>query len=97
MPQPSITEVVRKAKGDLEGALADYSEAIRIKPDYTNAFYNRAVVFFGKGSYEAAVADFQKYLDTGGGVRYGDQQGVEQRIRDLAKKAKAELTKGETE
>jgi len=32
----------RKAKGDVEGALQDYNEVIRLKPDYANAYYNRA-------------------------------------------------------
>ena len=43
MPTPSTTGVLRaRAKGDLEGALQDYNEAIRLKPDYANAYYNRA-------------------------------------------------------
>ena len=28
--------IARRAKGDLEGALQDYNEAIRLKPDYAN-------------------------------------------------------------
>jgi hypothetical protein len=32
------------------------------------------------------VADFQKYLEYGGGVRDGDQAEVEEMIRDLEKK-----------
>ena len=29
--------------GDLDRAVADYDEAIRLKPDYVAAFYNRAL------------------------------------------------------
>jgi tetratricopeptide (TPR) repeat protein len=82
----SIRGLARKTKGDLEGALEDHNEAIRLKPDYANAYYNRAGIFRRKTDYGAAIADFQKYLDLGGGVRDGDQQQVEERIRDLRKK-----------
>lgn len=79
----------RQAKGDLQGSLEDYNEAIRLKPSYANAFYNRADIFLGKMNYEAAISDFQKYLDSGGGVWDGDQAEVEQMIRNLKKKIKA--------
>jgi tetratricopeptide (TPR) repeat protein len=75
----------RKDKGDIEGALQDYNEAIRLKPDSANAYYNRALIFQNKANYRAAVADFQKYLEHGGGARDGDQQEVEEKIRDLKK------------
>lgn len=84
-----------KATGDQEGALRDYNDAIRLKPDYANAFYNRALVFRDKANYEAAIQDFQKYLDLGGGVKYGDQQKVEEMIRGL--KNKSEGTQVKTE
>jgi tetratricopeptide (TPR) repeat protein len=77
---------IRRRKGDLEGALRDYNEAVRLKPDNTNDIYGRALVFSDKRNYEAAIADFQKYLDLGGGVRGGNQQKVEEKIRDLRKK-----------
>jgi hypothetical protein len=36
-----------------------------------------------KADKAAAIVDYQKYLDAGGGVRDGDAQEVEQMIRDL--------------
>jgi tetratricopeptide (TPR) repeat protein len=80
--------IVVRQKGDLEGALQDCNEAIRLKPDYANAFYNRALIQEGKANYKAAISDFQRYLDLGGGVRDGDQEEVEQKIRNLKKKLK---------
>jgi tetratricopeptide (TPR) repeat protein len=79
----------RVKKGDPEGALKDYSEAIHLK-GYARAFYNRAVVLMKEDNYKAAIADFQKYLDDGGGVRDGDHQAVAQVIRDLKRKPQAE-------
>jgi tetratricopeptide (TPR) repeat protein len=79
----------RGDKGDNNGALKDYAEAIRFKPDFAEAYYNRGNARRDKGdpaSAKAAIADFQKYLDLGGGIRDGDQAEVEQFMRDLKNK-----------
>jgi tetratricopeptide (TPR) repeat protein len=77
---------VRKAKGDLDGAIQDLNEAIRLMPDFAEAFYNRALIWKLMDRPAAAIADFQKYLDFGGGARDGDAEEVENKIRDLKKK-----------
>jgi tetratricopeptide (TPR) repeat protein len=48
--------------GDLDRAVADYDEAIHIKPDYVAAFYNRALALADKHQYEKAIADFTTVL-----------------------------------
>jgi len=50
-------------------------------------------MFRAKANYEPAIADFQRHLDLGGGVRDGDQQAVEEKIRDLKKKLTASQKK----
>src|SRR5262245_52733922 len=45
----------------------------------------RAQLLKGKTRPKMAIVDYQKYLDLGGGVRYGDQAEVQQIIRDLKK------------
>lgn len=50
--------VARRDKGDLEGALQDYGEAIRLKPDDAAAFYNRGNARRDKGELEAALQDY---------------------------------------
>jgi hypothetical protein len=60
----------------------DCAEAIRLKPDYAEAYYNRGLVRRAKGDpagAKAAIADFQS-------IRAGDQAKVEQLIRDLKNK-----------
>jgi tetratricopeptide (TPR) repeat protein len=81
--------LARADKGDLDGELKDYAEVIRLKPDDADAYNNRGIAQRDKGdpaSAKAAIADFQKYLDLGGGIRDGDQAEVEQFIRDLKNK-----------
>jgi tetratricopeptide (TPR) repeat protein len=49
-----------QTKGDLDRAIADYDQAITLKPDYAAAYENRARVFASKGDYTRAVADVTK-------------------------------------
>jgi tetratricopeptide (TPR) repeat protein len=73
----------RREQGDVERALRDFNEAIRLKPDFADALYSRASVLEKKSLFRAAVADYQKYLDLGGGTKNGNQSKVEQTLRYL--------------
>jgi tetratricopeptide (TPR) repeat protein len=75
-------------QGDFAAAIKDYNEAIRLQPDHADAYYNRALVWEKKEDYRKAIADYQKYLELGGGSRDGDQKEVEGFIRALKKKIK---------
>ena len=44
-------------KGDFEKAIADYSESIRLRPDYATAYYNRANSHNALEETEKAIAD----------------------------------------
>jgi lipoprotein NlpI len=46
------------ARGDSDGAIADYNEAIRLGPKNAGAYLGRGAVFFTKGSLADAQADF---------------------------------------
>jgi serine/threonine-protein kinase len=48
---------VRRARGDLDGALADYGEALRLRPDDTAALLNRGRVLWLMGRHEEGLAD----------------------------------------
>jgi TonB family protein len=49
--------LLKMANGDLDGAIADYSEAIRLDPLLADARYNRGLARYGKGDLEGAMAD----------------------------------------
>jgi tetratricopeptide (TPR) repeat protein len=52
----------RDEKGDLEGALNDLDEAIRLKPDYADAFNNRGAVRYDKGDLKSALKDYNEAI-----------------------------------
>jgi lipoprotein NlpI len=45
-----------------ERALQDFNEAIRLNPQYTEAYYNRANVYMDSGQLEAALKDYGETL-----------------------------------
>ncbi len=49
----------------MEGALQDYNEAIRLKPDYADAFYNRGLARSAKGDAEGALQDHNEAIRLG--------------------------------
>jgi tetratricopeptide (TPR) repeat protein len=49
-------EAVGRHDDDL--AITEFSEAIRLKPDNSMAYYNRANVYSDKGDYDKAIADY---------------------------------------
>ena len=50
---------------DLDGAIADCDEAIRLQPDdYGMPYFNRAVAYYRKRNYDAALRDGAKMIET---------------------------------
>ena len=79
---------MRRAKGDYDRAIVDYTEAIRLNPQSVGGYNNRGNLHKGKGNLKDAIADYQRYIDLGGGEKYGNQEEVEMRIRELQKRLK---------
>ncbi|MFM9848069.1 MAG: tetratricopeptide repeat protein [Hyphomicrobiaceae bacterium] len=44
--------------GEADNAIADYTEAIRLDPRATEAYYNRGRALLDKGAYTVAILDF---------------------------------------
>jgi tetratricopeptide (TPR) repeat protein len=51
-----------QAKGDYDGALAQFDQAILLDPKYAEAYSNRGSVYDKKGDYEHAIADYNEAL-----------------------------------
>ena len=50
----------KQMKGDLDGAMADYNQAIKLSPNYALAYNNRGNVRKKKGDLNGAMADFNR-------------------------------------
>ena len=48
--------------GDYKGAIADYTQAIRLNPDYALAYYSRGIAKRNLGQYFAAIADYNTVI-----------------------------------
>ena len=48
--------------GDYKGAITDYTQAIRLKPDYAAAYYNRGLAKHDLGQHFAAIADYDSAI-----------------------------------
>jgi len=49
-------------KGDLDRAIADFDQALRLDPDSTFALNNRGAAYARKGQYSEAIADFNEAI-----------------------------------
>jgi tetratricopeptide (TPR) repeat protein len=49
-------------KGQSDEAMVHYEEAIKLQPNYADAYYNRGTVLFAKGRIDEAIADWEKTL-----------------------------------
>jgi len=76
LPSPALVTTAPKAddfliqgrgkydKGDFTGAIADYSEAIHLNPNYANAYNNRGLARVQLGDKQQAISDYNQALQT---------------------------------
>ncbi len=53
---------LKRAKGNLDGALADYDKAIELNPKDMNVYYDRGVACYDKRDWSDALSDFYKAI-----------------------------------
>jgi tetratricopeptide (TPR) repeat protein len=66
-PEPQLyvrRATLRALQKDLEGAIADCTEAVRLKPDYADAYVSRGVARLERGDPDSAGEDFSRALRT---------------------------------
>jgi tetratricopeptide (TPR) repeat protein len=52
--------LAREAKGDHDGAIADYSRAIELDPKQPRVYINRGFAKQAKGDVDGAIADYNR-------------------------------------
>ena len=55
--------VAKFKRGDLQGAIADWTKAIEIYPRYALAYYNRGLAKDNLKDYRGAIADYTKAIE----------------------------------
>lgn len=49
-------------QGDLAGAIKEFSRALKVNPEFVDAYYKRAITHFDSGDFKAAVEDYDRVL-----------------------------------
>jgi tetratricopeptide (TPR) repeat protein len=75
----------KQKKGDLDGAMADYNQAVKFNPKYSNAYNNRGNVKLTKGDLNGALADYNQAIKSNpkSALAYNNLGNVKLRMGDL--------------
>lgn len=84
-------------RGDYEKAIADYTKAIQLKPDYAEAYNNRGISYSNRKQYDKAMDDYSKAikLNPDYSIAYCNRAGIfidygmyKEALKDLRKAIK---------
>ena len=79
-------------KGELDTAIRDYNQALKIKPDYAEALNSRGIAFADKGELDRAIRDFDQAININPdfaevfynrGIAFADKGELDRAIRDF--------------
>lgn len=76
---------IQMLRGDYDGAVHHYNEAIVQNPFDAEAFLNRAIALDKLGRYEDAVADYKRFLAIPGNELAGARPHAEARVFELTR------------
>jgi tetratricopeptide (TPR) repeat protein len=62
-PPYSGRGLIKVSRGDLAGAVADYSRAIEVNSTYRDAYINRAIAYVKMHEYEKSIADRRRAIE----------------------------------
>ena len=86
MVEPRVNRsIVRRMRGDLEGAIADCDAVIRSHPELPDGWYHRGSTLWVKRDYDAAIADLEKALEIAP-TGWRNIELAKQRLADAKKK-----------
>ena len=55
--------IAYRHKGELDLAIADFTQALRLNPAHANAYISRGIAYDKKGDHDLAIADYTKVLE----------------------------------
>ena len=61
-PTRSAIAATHCEQGELDRAIRDFDQAIKIKPDFAEALINRGNAFAGKGEFDTAIRDYDQVI-----------------------------------
>src|SRR4051812_3359519 len=60
--QEFFKRATERPDSDPDGKIADFTEAIRLKPDYARAYYYRGLVLSDIDDYDGAIRDYTEAI-----------------------------------
>jgi tetratricopeptide (TPR) repeat protein len=87
--QPNVAETLSKSgeskrrKGDLDGALVDFDQALTLQPELASAYSGRGLVRNAKEDFDGALADLKRAFEL-----RPDWTGVNDMIKFIKKRMK---------
>jgi len=74
----------KRESGDYQGAIADYNQAIKIKPDYAEAYFVRGNAKYFLRDYQGAIADYNQAIKIkpDNAAAYNNRGNAKDNLRD---------------